>query len=100
MSAYVVFIRHHTHNPAELEQYAPLARAARPGHEITPLAFYGEIEVLEGNDLEGTVILQFPDMQAARAWYHSPAYQKAKAHRNLGADYTVFLTNGVPATGS
>jgi uncharacterized protein (DUF1330 family) len=34
-------------------------------------------------------------MAAARAWYDSPAYQAAVKHRFLGADYRVFITEGL-----
>lgn len=95
MSAYVILIRDHTRDENELARYAELAQAARPGHEITPLAFYGEVQTLEGAPAEGAVVLKFPDMQAARAWYDSPQYRAAKVHRHLGADYRVLLVNGV-----
>ncbi|MDP9102679.1 MAG: DUF1330 domain-containing protein, partial [Pseudomonadota bacterium] len=36
-----------------------------------------------------------PDMAAARAWYDSPAYQVAKAHRVNGADYRVIFVEGL-----
>lgn len=48
MSAYVVMIREHLRDAAELEVYTAGARAARAGHDITPLAAYGRIDVLEG----------------------------------------------------
>jgi len=41
------------------------------------------------------VIVEFPDMDAARAWYNSPAYQDARQHRFQGADYRVILTQGL-----
>jgi len=34
-------------------------------------------------------------MDAAKAWYHSPAYQEAKVHRLAGANYRVLVTEGV-----
>jgi len=94
MSAYVVFTREHTNDTAELDRYKELAPAARVGRDLTPLAFYGQLEVLEGAPFEGAVILRFPDMAAARDWYHSPAYQEARQHRLKGADYRVFLIEG------
>ncbi len=33
-------------------------------------------------------------MDAARAWYHGPAYQDALKHRLRGAEYRVMLTAG------
>lgn len=94
MSAYVVFIREETTDPAQLQQYAQLAPAARAGHEITRLAFYGQLDVLEGPPAEGVAILRFPDMDAARAWYRSPAYQEARRHRLQGAHYRMLLVEG------
>ena len=45
MSAYVVFTREHTTDEAELKLYARKAPAARQGRNLTPLAFYGQLEV-------------------------------------------------------
>lgn len=94
MSAYVVLIREETTDPAQLQQYAQLARAARAGHDITRLAFYGRLDVLEGPPAEGVAVLRFPDMDAARAWYDSPAYQEARRHRLQGAHYRMLLVEG------
>lgn len=94
MSAYVVFIRDQTTDPAEMQQYAQLAPLARTGHDITRLAFYGQLEVLEGPAAEGVAILRFPDMAAAKAWYASPAYQEACQHRWRGASYRMLLVEG------
>ncbi|MBV8625590.1 MAG: DUF1330 domain-containing protein [Herbaspirillum sp.] len=94
MSAYVVFIREKTTNPDEFAQYAQKAAAARTGHDITRIAFYGQMDVLEGPQAEGVAILRFPDMDAARAWYNSPAYKEAREHRFKGAEYRMFLVEG------
>ena len=95
MPAYVVLTREHTHDAKEMEQYASKAQAAREGHDPQPLAFYGDFEVLEGSNMEGAVILRFPDMAAARAWYQSDACQEARKHRFQGADYRVFIVEGM-----
>jgi|TARA_R110000851_G_scaffold140809_2_gene278304 uncharacterized protein (DUF1330 family) len=87
--------REHTHDAQEMERYSEKAKAARAGHDPQPLAFYGDFEVLEGSAMEGAVILRFPDMAAARAWYQSPAYQEARKHRFQGADYRVFIVDGL-----
>ncbi|MBV6821974.1 DUF1330 domain-containing protein [Pseudomonas sp. PD9R] len=94
MSAYVIFIRETTTDDAEMQQYAQKAPAARAGHDITRVAFYGELDVLEGPAAEGVAILRFPDMTAARAWYDSPAYQEARQHRFKGAQYRMLLVEG------
>lgn len=94
MPAYVVFTREQTNDSEQLDQYAQKAPLAREGRDLTALAFYGEFEVLEGNDIEGAVILRFPDMAAARDWYNSPTYQEALKHRLNGASYRVFIIEG------
>lgn len=95
MTAYVVFIREGISDQAEMDQYNAKAGASTAGHALTPLAFYGAHEAWEGAASEGLVILQFPDMDAARGWYDSPAYQAAKVHRLKGANYRVLVTEGV-----
>jgi uncharacterized protein (DUF1330 family) len=95
MAAYVVFTRERTIDPAELELYRQKAPAAQEGHQLTPIAFYGTFEVFEGAEIEGAGILGFPSMEEARAWYKSPAYQRALKHRRLGSDYRVFIVEGI-----
>lgn len=96
MTAYVVFLREETTSPEELQRYRELAPKAREGHDLTPVAYYGALEVLEGPSFEGAVILRFPDADAARAWYRSPAYQDAMRHRVAGSRSRAFLIEGVP----
>ncbi|MDE1146466.1 MAG: DUF1330 domain-containing protein [Azospirillaceae bacterium] len=95
MTAYVVFIKERIKDQAELDLYASKVPAARAGHAMTPLARYGTLEVLEGPAMEGALIASFPTMEEAKAWYHSPAYQEAAQHRFAGADYRVFIVEGV-----
>lgn len=94
MPAYVVFMRDETVDPDELAEYSAKADASFAGHEMTPLADYGAIETLEGDEIEGAVILEFPDMDAARAWYRSPEYQATAQHRFRGARYRGFIVAG------
>jgi uncharacterized protein (DUF1330 family) len=97
MSAYAILIRNAVINQSELDTYAVLARQARGAEPPKPLAYYGEAIALEGPLADGVVILEFKNMDAAKAWYYSPAYQAAKAHRQLGADFRVILAGGVPS---
>ena len=96
MPAYIVFTRIRTRNPAELKRYAEQAPAFLAGHAITRLANFGPCEVREGPGLEGVAILEFPSIEAARAWYDSPAYQSASQHRYLGGDYSAVIVEGLP----
>ena len=95
MAAYAIFIRELTRNPAELQVYAGKAGETLSGHPVKVLAAYGMQEVLEGPQAEGVVILEFVSMEAAKAWYESPAYREAREHRFLGADYRAILVEGV-----
>ena len=89
MPAFVVFTKENTRDQGALDLYSPKAGSSFKGHPVTVLAAYGKTERLEGPGLEGAVILPFPGMAAAKAWYESPAYQDAARHRFHGADYGV-----------
>ncbi len=95
MSAYAVFIREQTLDRAELDTYFKEVRATFAGHEVKVLANYGPQEDLEGSPTEGTVVAEFPSMEAAKAWYDSPLYRKVREHRFKGAIYRAVLVQGV-----
>ena len=95
MPAYIVFIKEREHDAAVMETYSGLAGPSLAGHPVKPLVVYGAIETLEGPEAQGCVLLEFPTMDEAKAWYQSDAYQAARAHRFAGADYRVFITQGL-----
>ena len=95
MPAYAIFIKNKTHDADLLKTYGQQAAAARGDHPLTALAAYGQIETLEGDEAEGVVLLQFPTLEAGKAWYNSQAYQDAKATRLKAADYRVLLFEGL-----
>ena len=47
------------------------------------LARGGASEVLEGQEFERHVVIEFPDMETARECYFSPEYQLAKSKPRL-----------------
>ena len=56
----------------------------------------GHTEVLEGSwKPERLVVLEFPDADAARAWWASPEYAEAKALRQSCADAEMLLAEGM-----
>jgi uncharacterized protein (DUF1330 family) len=95
MSAYVIFVRDRITDPEEFKQYEQSAGAASAGHPVTPLVFYGALETLEGPPVDGAVVLAFPTVAEAKAWYESPLYQDALQHRLKGAEYRVFIVEGI-----
>jgi uncharacterized protein (DUF1330 family) len=95
MAAYLVAIRHRTRDPKELDMYSRLAPSTLQGHPVTMRARYGQHEVLEGSEIEGMVILEFPTIDAAKAWYDSPSYREVREHRLKGAEYSMVIVQGV-----
>ncbi|MBM0276672.1 DUF1330 domain-containing protein [Micromonospora tarensis] len=57
----------------------------------------GAIEVLEGDWPGDLVVIEFPDLARARAWYHSNDYQKIKPLRTRHLTGEVILVEGVAA---
>ncbi|MGW3787279.1 DUF1330 domain-containing protein [Micromonospora chokoriensis] len=57
----------------------------------------GPIEVLEGDWPGDLVIIEFPDLSAARSWYGSSAYQEIKPLRTRHLAGEVILVEGVAA---
>jgi uncharacterized protein (DUF1330 family) len=96
MSAYVLFIRESgIHDQSEMDIYRRMTREIPPQPKLTPLVVYGAMQALEGEAPDGLVLLQFPTVEDAKAWYDSPAYQAAAAHRRKGADYRAFIVQGL-----
>lgn len=95
MPAYVVFMREKTLDQSELENYRDKVKGAMDGRPIKVLAAYGKHLTLEGPDIEGVVIAEFPTLEEARAWYDSPAYQDAAQHRHRGAVYRGLIVESV-----
>ncbi len=94
MPAYMIFIREKTLDRAELEAYWAKVAITLDGVPIRVLSAYGPHATLEGPDVEGIVIAEFPSKEAARQWYESPAYQDAVPHRQRGAIYRGWLVEG------
>ncbi|MBX3420597.1 MAG: DUF1330 domain-containing protein [Pirellulaceae bacterium] len=95
MPAYVVFIREKTLDQSELEAYWEKVTATLQGRPFKVLAAYGKHLTLEGPDVEGVVIAEFPSVEEAQDWYDSPAYQDAAQHRHRGAVYRGVIVQGI-----
>ena len=97
MAAYVVLIREGpATDPEALRAYRDVSGAAaeRPAG-MTPLAYYGAVEALEGEVPDGVVVFRFPDVDTARAWYFGPAYQARAPLRQKAAPYRGFIVEGL-----
>ena len=98
MPAYMVFTRERMRDEKEYEIYKQKNRIAMQGHPIRARVLYGKHEVLEGAEVQGVVILEFPTVADAKAYYDSPAYREAREHRLNAADYRVLNFEGVQPT--
>jgi uncharacterized protein (DUF1330 family) len=59
----------------------------------------GDVEVLEGNWRPGRlVIIQFPSVERARAWWNSQGYAEARALRQATSTGTLLILEGLSAT--
>lgn len=93
MATYMIFIRE-----GEIVDHEAMAayKAGNSGpiEGAKPLVVYGELEALEGDAADGVVVLQFPDREAARAWYFSPEYQARAKLRQKAAPYRCLMVEG------
>ena len=82
-------------NPEQYAEYRKWSTAAFDAHGVQPLARGGRTERLEGREPGRIVVLQFASMEAARAFYDSPEYRKARAAREGAAIMNMLIVEGV-----
>ena len=82
-------------DPEPYMLYAKGATAAFEKFGAQVLARGGRIDGLEGDVRPRNVVIEFPDMETARACYDSPEYQAARAHRIDAGDAQIMLLEGV-----
>lgn len=57
----------------------------------------GALHPLEGQpDFQRLVVIEFPDLEAARGFYDSPEYQALIPHRTANSTATLFFAEGAP----
>jgi len=83
-------------NPDAYENYKKLAAAAIAKYEGRYLARGGRMETLEGDEeARRLVIVVFPTLDQAKAFYNSPEYQEAKAAREGAANGQFVIVDGI-----
>ncbi len=96
MPAYLIAIRREpVRDPDAMEDYRRLSREVAGGFSLIPRVVYGAVDALEGPAPDGVVMVEFPTVEEARAWYDSEGYQAAIPHRQRAADYQVFIVEGM-----
>ena len=65
---------------------------------VADLARLGEVQVLEGSWNPMIVIVEFPNLEWARAWYRSPQYAFALEMHDKAFSRNLILVDGVKPT--
>lgn len=102
MPAYIIVFRETpVRDQDRIDEYSRRNRESAADFQeqfgIRPLVVYGRSEAPEGANPDGVVLMQFPTIADAKAWYESPAYQEALAFRKDAADWRVVIVEGLPA---
>jgi len=81
MAAYII-IRLNTDNPQSLREYQAVTPPIIEKYHGRFLARGGDVETLEGpREERRIVIIEFPTLAEAKAFYHSPEYTVARKLR-------------------
>ncbi|MFA5630465.1 MAG: DUF1330 domain-containing protein [Porticoccaceae bacterium] len=95
MSAYVIFVVDEENDAEVMKTYRQSSRASLDGRDVKVITLPScNKEVLEGEDVACIVILEFPDMEQARDWYHSEEYQKWAPMRKGVSKGSAFIVDG------
>jgi uncharacterized protein (DUF1330 family) len=96
MPAYVVVMRDEMKNPEQYAAYGQKAMASFAGTGAKLLVANGAFESIEGERPDGIVVIEFPTVEAAKAWYYSPAYQAAVGDRLASTTGRLVIVEGFP----
>ena len=84
-------------DPSWLEEYGPKTAALVEKHGGKYLVRGGEMDVKEGSTPSGrvVVVIEFPSMENARAWYDDPEYAPLIKLRQTGSSGDLVLVDGL-----
>lgn len=95
MPAYLI-VRVDVRDPEVYSQYAAKSPGIIAQYGGRFVVRGGDVETLEGDAFEGRlVVVEFPDMETARNFYHSGDYQAAKLIRTPVSEGQFLLVEGV-----
>jgi uncharacterized protein (DUF1330 family) len=95
VTAYVIY-QGEVLDEERYEVYKPAAAASIEAAGGRYLVRGGAVDVLEGEPPAGrTVVLQFPDRQAALDWYHGTRYTEARDLRAGAARARMYVVDGI-----
>ena len=94
MPAYLI-ARVHITDPEQYKEYAKLTPAAIAAHGGRFVVRGGEVTTLEGPaERDRVVVIEFPSLEQARAFWASPEYGEAKSKRAGAATGQFILIDG------
>jgi uncharacterized protein (DUF1330 family) len=95
MPAYVI-VEVSIHNPVEYEDYKKLTPVSLIPFDGKFIVRGGKAETLEGEwNPERIVVIEFPDIEKANAWWNSEEYAQAKALRQRTSYTKMIVVPGV-----
>ncbi|WP_329145466.1 DUF1330 domain-containing protein [Streptomyces sp. NBC_01456] len=97
MTAYaIVHARKITMGPS-IKEYLERIEATSQPFRGQFLVHGGDVEVVEGDWPGSVVVIAFPDLDLAHAWYASAAYQEILPLRTQNAEADMIFVQGVSA---
>ena len=95
MPAYVIILREEpVKDPAAMAEYHRLISSGPPPENLKPLVLYGPAQSLHGELPDGVVVMEFPTVEDAKAWYDSPRYREARVFRQKAARHREMIVEG------
>jgi uncharacterized protein (DUF1330 family) len=88
-------VRVDVHSPEAYAQYAKAASDAIKKHGGRPLVRGGAYEAVEGPARARNVVLEFDSVEAARNFYFSEEYERARKMREYAATVEYVIVEGV-----
>ena len=86
---YAIFIEEITDWDSYLEEYLPAAGETVDDHGGELTVWDRDPEVIEGEwDHNMTVVVEFPSVEDAKAWYNDPDYEELKSIRHEACEYS------------
>jgi uncharacterized protein (DUF1330 family) len=96
MPAYLISEVSEVVDAAKMEEYRTLAQAAIERYGGRYIVRGGQWEAIEGEwALERVVVVEFPTVEQAKAWYHSPEYAKALEISRVALKRRMLVAEGV-----
>jgi uncharacterized protein (DUF1330 family) len=93
--AYII-VETDIHDPEQYERYKAASPAAVAAHGGRFVVRGGELAVLEGDwNPKRLVLLEFPDLDAAKRFYASDEYEEAKRLRQGAANLNMVAVEGI-----